>query len=132
LIILYTFDDSNCRGQFINTVGGLAIAGRAAGGVTRADVSELDTRSAEDAGIDEAVATLIDGGKYERTRRLLERHGVTHAFGQDTHVETADNDGVSTSDFAMKSESEFHTTAWVGGSEGFDATERDTIAVRCD
>jgi hypothetical protein len=124
--------DSSSRRQFLNKVGALAIAGPAAAGVTRADGSELDTRPAEEAGIDEAVAELIDEGKYEMAHRLLERHGVTHAFGQDTHVETADNDGVSTSDFAMKSESEFHTTAWVGGSEEFDGTERDPIAVRCD
>lgn len=113
----------------------LAVAGPAAVGVTRAERSKgstLDTRSAEDAGIDEAVADLVDEGEYEQARRLLERHGVTHAFGRDTHVETADDDGMSTSDFAVKSESNFYTSAWVSGSEEFNGTERDIISVVCD
>ncbi|SIS21318.1 hypothetical protein [Natronorubrum thiooxidans] len=62
------------RRQYLNKVGSLAVLGPAAAGVARADRSGLDTRSATDAGIDEAVANLVDERKYEQARRLLERH----------------------------------------------------------
>jgi len=124
-------DDSSSRRRFLNKVSALAVFGAAATGVTRADDSGLDTRSAKNAGIDETVTNLVDEGKFELARRLLERHGVTHAFGRDTHVEPADEDGVSTSDFAIKSRSHFLTTAWVSGSEEFDGTEHDIVTVHC-
>ena len=57
---------------------------------------------------------------------------MTYSFGHDTHVDTGSDDGISTSDFAVKNESDFYTTAWVSGSEEFDGTERDIITVRCD
>jgi hypothetical protein len=125
-------ENTSGRRKFLNKIGAVAVAGSGIAGVARADRSGLNTRSAEDAGISDEIEALLDERKYEEAHQLLERHDVTHGFGRDTHVETEDGDGLSSSDFAVKSQSDFYTTAWVSGSETFDGEERDIITVECN